>query len=178
MIDKPSMIYRIFKCILDMFTHPDFYNCYVKLPPDNVTPAKIWHSSKLYPYLKKCHGSTNCSHIDSWVADEDMAQYQNWKGGITMNILAACTFDLWFFYVLSGWGGSAADDWVFDSAWKVDFAIPPGTFYLADAGFASCDSLLVPYHGVQYHLKEWGQALQKFAFISSITFKLLISELW
>ena len=160
-----------------MFVHPDFYNRYVKLPPDNVTPPEIRHNPKLYPYLKKCRGSTDCSHIDSWVADEDMARYRNRKGGITMNILAACTFDLRFCYVLSGWEGSAADGRVFDDARKVDFAIPPGTFYLADAGFASCDSLLVPYRGVRYHLKEWGRALQKFAFIYSIIFMLLIYEL-
>jgi hypothetical protein len=45
-----------------------------------------------------------------------------------MNILAACTFDLWFCYVLSGWEGSAADGQVFDDARKVDFAILPGTW--------------------------------------------------
>ena len=40
----------------------------------------------------------------------------------------------------------------------VDLRIPQGKFYLADAGFGVCDSLLVPYRGVQYHLAEWGRA--------------------
>ena len=40
----------------------------------------------------------------------------------------------------------------------MDFVIEPGTYYLADARFPLCDVLLVPYHGVQYHLKEWEQA--------------------
>jgi len=39
-----------------------------------------------------------------------------------------------------------------------DLTIPPGKFYLADAGFGVCDSLLVPFCGVCYHLAEWGHA--------------------
>ena len=36
--------------------------------------------------------------------------------------------------------------------------IPEGKYYLADAGFGSCDALLVAYHGVHYHLREWSVA--------------------
>ncbi|KIK71789.1 hypothetical protein PAXRUDRAFT_22832 [Paxillus rubicundulus Ve08.2h10] len=36
--------------------------------------------------------------------------------------------------------------------------MPPGKYLLADAGFGTLDALLVPYRGVQYHLKEWCQA--------------------
>jgi hypothetical protein len=60
-----------------------------------------------------------------------------------------------FAYILSGWEGSAADGWVFEDACRKDFAIPPGKFYLGNAGFPSCDTLLVPYWGFRYHLKEW-----------------------
>ena len=67
-----------------------------------------------------------------------------------------------FCYVLSGWEGSAADGQVYEDAQETDFAIPPGKFYLADAGFPVCDALLVPYCGVRYHLKEWGKAGQRF----------------
>ena len=31
-------------------------------------------------------------------------------------------------------------------------------YYLADAGFPICDTLLIPYQGVRYHLAEWGRA--------------------
>ena len=47
---------------------------------------------------------------------------------------------------------------MFMHARLVDFLIPQGKFYLADAGFAHCDALLVPYRGVRYHLAEWGHA--------------------
>jgi hypothetical protein len=63
-----------------------------------------------------------------------------------------------FLYVLSGWEGSAADATVYDNACKVDFPNPEGKMYLADAGYASCDELLVPYRGVRYHLAEWQRA--------------------
>lgn len=39
-----------------------------------------------------------------------------------------------------------------------DLNIPPGKYYLADAGFGSCDATLVPYRSVRYHLAEWGRA--------------------
>src|SRR5882672_4067215 len=44
---------------------------------------------------------------------------------------------------------------VFHDARVHDFHVPEGKFYLADAGYPLCDVLLVPFHGVQYHLREW-----------------------
>jgi hypothetical protein len=34
--------------------------------------------------------------------------------------------------------------------WRVD-----NRYYLANAGYAACPELLIPYHGVCYHLTEW-----------------------
>ena len=70
-------------------------------------------------------------------------------------MLAACTFDMSFCYILSGWEGSIADSSLFDKTQAASLYIPEGKYYLADAGFALCDSLLVPYRGVHYHLREW-----------------------
>jgi hypothetical protein len=44
----------------------------------------------------------------------------------------------------------------------MDFLIPAGRYYLADAGFALCNTLLVPYQGVWYHLAEWGWAAVRY----------------
>ena len=60
--------------------------------------------------------------------------------------------------MLSGWDGSAADAAVYNDARQTDLTMPAGKFYLADKGFGACDSLLVPYHRVRYHLAEWGHA--------------------
>jgi hypothetical protein len=59
---------------------------------------------------------------------------------------------------MSGWEGSTHDSVLFHNARRTDFCIPEGKYYLADAGFASSDALLVPYRSVRYHLAEWGQA--------------------
>jgi hypothetical protein len=57
--------------------------------------------------------------------------------------------------------GGFVTSWVFESAQNSDFIIPEGCYYLADTGYANSDSLLVPYHGVQYHLKEWASGGNK-----------------
>jgi hypothetical protein len=36
------------------------------------------------------------------------------------------------------------------------FQVPLGKFYLVDGGYANTTSFLAPYHGVRYHLKEYG----------------------
>ena len=69
-----------------------------------------------------------------------------------------------FTYVLSGWEGSAADGRLWENARQSDLRIPHGRYYLADAGFPSCDALMVPYRGVRYHLKEWAMGRLWYAF--------------
>lgn len=79
-----------------------------------------------------------------------------------MNILACCDFDMKFTYVLSGVEGAAADSWIYALARQMDFRIPAGRYYLGDAGFGTCDALLVPYRSVRYHLAEWGRAAVRY----------------
>lgn len=86
---------------------------------------------------------------------DDAKRHRDRQGDLTQNVLAACTFDLRFCYILSGWEGSAADGKVWEDARKKDLRIPEGLIWLADAGFGSCDALLCPYRGVRYHLKEF-----------------------
>jgi len=58
----------------------------------------------------------------------------------------------------SNWEGSVADSAMFNEACLNDLFMPDGKYYLANAGFPSCTSLMVPFQGVHYHLTEWGQA--------------------
>lgn len=139
-----------------MLTSSPFYNSFVQLPPAH-TPTHISLNSKFYPFFKGCIGAVDGSHIPAFVAEED-ARYRNRKGFISQNVFAACTFSAEFAYILSGWEGSAADGQVFDNARRTDFLVPQGFFYLADAGFPLCDSLMVPYRCKRYHLREWGIA--------------------
>ncbi|CAL1355505.1 unnamed protein product [Linum trigynum] len=74
-----------------------------------------------------------------------------------MNILAACTFDLKFTYVLAGWEGSASDSRILENALTRDdkLKVPPGKFYLVDAGYALKPGFITPYRNTRYHLKEY-----------------------
>ena len=63
-----------------------------------------------------------------------------------------------FIYVFSGWDGTASDSTMFHNVHFTDLPMLPGKYYLADARFPIRETLLVPYHGVHYHLAEWGCA--------------------
>ena len=98
------------------------------------------------------------THINCFTSAADRHASQDWKGGLTQNCLAICSFSFQFLYFISGLEGSAADAMMYMPSHLMDFMIPEGKFYLADAGFALCDALLVPYQGVCFHLAEWGRA--------------------
>ncbi|GLB38366.1 putative nuclease activity [Lyophyllum shimeji] len=154
-------ISKCFHRVLDLLISPQFYSRYVKLPSEEHTPPEIQKNPIFYPFFKDCLGAIDGTHIDAFVETSASAAYRNRKGRLSTNVLAACTFDLRFSYLLVGWEGSATDSRIFKDAREHGLAIPPGKFYLADAGFPSCDTLLVPYWGVRYHLKEWGNATDK-----------------
>jgi hypothetical protein len=84
--------------------------------------------------------------------------YQNRKGFVSQNCLFSCDFDLTFTFALTGWEGSVTDAHLWDEALEGGLKLAPGKYFLADAGFPSRPDLLVPYHGVCYHLAEWGRA--------------------
>ena len=86
-----------------------------------------------------------------------------------MNCLACCSQDMLFQYMLSGWEGSMDDAALFIDARLHDLAIPPGNYYLADAGFGSYDVTLVHIRSVRYHLAEWGRSGVWYALASSLS---------
>ena len=57
--------------------------------------------------------------------------------------------------------GSATEGRVFKDACWVEFAIPPGTYYLANLSFGACNALVVPFRNVRYHLREWALSAQQ-----------------
>jgi hypothetical protein len=122
------------------------------------TPLEITQNPKFYPYFADAIGAIDGTHIACHPSSEERHAARNRKGTLTQNCLAACSFDMSFLYMLSGWEGSAADARIYHDARTTDLAIPASKYYLADAGFASCNELLVPYRGVRYHLSEWGRA--------------------
>jgi hypothetical protein len=140
---------RYFHHILNKLVSPAFYTRYVKLPLNDMTPSEILNDPKLFPFFKDCLGAIDGSHIDAFVPCVLAAAFRDRKGRLSTNLLAACTFSLLFCYLLAGWEGSATDSRIFQDARRNgNFAIPPGKYYLADAGFPNCNTLLVPYRGV------------------------------
>lgn len=111
-----------------------------------------------YPYFRDSLGAIDETHIPVFVPEEKRVPYRNRKGLVSQNVLAACSFEFKFVYILSGWEGSASDSLVYQDARATDFQIPEGKYYLADAGYPNTDALLAPYRGVRYHLKEWGNS--------------------
>lgn len=138
-----------------------FYRKYVQLLPIAQVPHAIWNDSKLYPYFKDCRGAIDGSQFNSWVEDEATIRCRNQKGFISQNVLAICDWNLRFLYILSGWEGSAGDSRIFEYACRRDLCLPCGYYFLADAGFPTCDMLVTPYCGVRYHLNEWSHGNQR-----------------
>ena len=58
---------------------------------------------------KDCVGAIDDTPIHVKVAGEDASKYHGRKKSPTQNVLAACTFDLKFTYVLIGWEGTSSD---------------------------------------------------------------------
>ncbi|GJW35625.1 putative nuclease HARBI1 [Tanacetum coccineum] len=102
-------------------------------------------------------GAIDGAHVRVKVPIKDAPSYHGRKGYPTVNALVACTFDLKFTYVLSGWEGTTSDSRIIKDALTRDdkLLIPDGEFYLVDGGLPNRSTLIAPYRGVGYHLKEY-----------------------
>ena len=64
------------------------------------------------------------------VPASDASRYRGRKNWPTQNVMAACSFDMKFTYVLSGWEGTASDSRIIKSALQREdgLVIPNGNF--------------------------------------------------
>ena len=149
--------------MLNFFSEPPFYTDFVKLPSINdLVSHKIRDNPRFYPYFMDALGAVDGTHIACSPEKENRGATRNRKGYYSQNCLFACSFDFRFVYILSGWEGSATDASLWNDARLVDFRVPGGRYYLADAGFASCPELLVPYRNERYHLQEFARGAKKY----------------
>ncbi|RVW29001.1 putative nuclease HARBI1 [Vitis vinifera] len=121
-------------------------------------PQEIKDNTKFWPYFKDCIRVINGSHFRVKVSNDVVQRYRGRKYYPTQNVLAACSFDLKFTYVLPGWEGSVSDSRILDNALMRDFdklIVPQGKYYLANAGFQLKTEFLTPYRSTRYHLKEY-----------------------
>jgi hypothetical protein len=154
-----DLFVRYFFKTLTFLSSPPFYNDHVKLPSsESPIPPEIQNNPKFFPFFRDALGAIDGTHINCCPSAADQQAARDRKGSITQNCLAICGFDMVFYYIFSGWEGSTSDSTMFYDACVTDLRIPPGRYYLADAGFPSCSSLLIPIRGKHYHIQEWGHA--------------------
>jgi len=115
--------------MLYAFSSSPFYDSQVQLPTtSDPIPPEIRGNPKRYPFFKDALGALNGTHINCSPSQQERQAARNRKGLLTQNCLIACSFDLRFLYVLSGWEGSAADSLVFHNARLTSFPIPQGKY--------------------------------------------------
>ena len=104
------------------------------IQPDGLTISpEIEKESSFYPYFENCVGAIDGTHIRVKVSPLDAPRYRGRKEFPTQNVLAACTFDLKFTYVLPGWEGTASDSRIIKNALiREDKLIIPEGKYLAN----------------------------------------------
>jgi hypothetical protein len=129
----------------------------IKLPAATELQPGITDDPKFSPWFDAVYGCVDGTHIPIWVPVKDRAAYRNYKTStITQNVMAMCSLDMRFLYVLAGWEGSASDSRIMSEMIRDgEFLVPPGRFILADAGFAASPTCIIPYRCVRYHLREW-----------------------
>ncbi|XP_047258411.1 protein ALP1-like, partial [Capsicum annuum] len=135
------------------------YDKFIKQPDGSHVPYEISSSQRFYPYFKDCIGAFDGTHIRVKVSQHEAPKYRGRKDYPTKNVLATCTFDLKFTYVLAGWEGTTSDSKIMKEALNSQNAlkIPEGKFYLVDAGFMLRSGLITPYRRERYHLKEYSR---------------------
>ena len=145
--------------MLVIFSSPPFYSDHVILPKvGDPVPDYILNNSRFFPFFRDALGAIDGSHFNAHATASDRDALRDRNGALTTNALAICDFKMRFLHIQSGWEGSVADAQMFHDARFTDLRIPDGKYFLADAGFPTCSSLLVPYRGPRYHLAEWGRA--------------------
>ncbi|KAH9151365.1 hypothetical protein LEN26_003875 [Aphanomyces euteiches] len=133
---------------------------YIRLPDPSRVHPHIESNPKYFPFFSNCRMAIDGTHIPVRVPAREAAAFHGRKG-LTMNVLAACDFDLMFTYILAGWEGSASDSKVYTDALTKGLMTYPTCWDIADGGYALCMRCLTPYRGVRYHLKEFGNGKHK-----------------
>lgn len=125
-------------------------------PPGSDIPPKIREDPRFYPYFKDCVGVVDGMHIPVMVGVDEQGPFRNKIGFLSQNVLAACSLDLKFHYVLAGWEGSAPDLRVLNSALtrRNKLQVPEGRYYLLDTKYANMPGFICPYQDATYPLQD------------------------
>ncbi|XXG58960.1 hypothetical protein AAC387_Pa04g1134 [Persea americana] len=130
--------------------------CYFRRSSETIS-RHFHNSSRFDPYFKDCIGAIDGTHIRAKVSQANAPRFRGRKDWPTQNVLAACSFDMRFTYVLPGWEGTTSDSKIIRNVLvrQDKLIIPQGKFFLVDAGFMLKSGFITPYRGVRYHLKGY-----------------------
>lgn len=131
-------------------------------PPGEDVASAIAEDERFFPYFKDCVGAIDGIYVPVTVGVDEQGPFRNKDGLLSQNVLAACSFDLKFCYVLAGWEGSASNLQVFNSAItrKNRLQVPEGKYYLVDNKFPNVPGFIAPYPRTPYHSKEFPSGYQ------------------
>ena len=121
-----------------------FYTDQIYLPHKG-DPSKIYENNKFYPFFKDMLGAIDGTPINFCPPAADHEALCDYKGYLTQDCLTICDFDTIFCDVFSVWDRSPPDSMIFYNVRVTNLPVLRGKYYLADAGFPTCDTLLIPY---------------------------------
>ncbi|KAG8372299.1 hypothetical protein BUALT_Bualt12G0051800 [Buddleja alternifolia] len=141
-------------------------------PPNfDEVPPEILHNPKYYPFFKDCIGAIDGTHIEACIPIPQQIPYRGKKVEPTQNVIAACSFDLCFTFVMCGWEGTTNDSRIFFECItnpENKFPMPVGDkYYLVDSGFTNMPGFLAPIRGERYHLNDWRNS-ERFTILSNM----------
>ena len=75
-------------------------------------------------------GAVSGIHFPVIVGVDEQGPFRNKNGALSQSVIASCSFDMKFHYVLAGWEGSAPDLKVLNSALtrRNKLEVPEGSF--------------------------------------------------
>lgn len=125
--------------------------------PSSEIPPEIRDDPRFYPYFMDCVGAVNGMHFPVIVGVDEQGPFRNKHGVLSQSVLAACSFDMKFQYVLAGWEGSASDLRVLNSALtrQNKLQVPEGKYFLVDSKYANIPGFIAPYLDTPYNLPEY-----------------------
>ena len=63
--------------------------------------------------MQKCIGTIDGTHVAAWAPANKQTAFRGRKVQVTQNVMCACSFDMMFTFVYTGWEGTANDSRVF-----------------------------------------------------------------
>eukprot|EP00268_Persea_americana_P063835 TRINITY_DN8329_c0_g1_i4.p1 TRINITY_DN8329_c0_g1~~TRINITY_DN8329_c0_g1_i4.p1 ORF type:complete len:132 (-),score=11.31 TRINITY_DN8329_c0_g1_i4:9-350(-) len=97
----------------------------IKPPSYDQARKEILHNLRFHPYFKDCIGAIDGTLVNVVIPVENQVPYRGRKGECHQNVLAACSFDMQFTFIIAGWEGTAHDSRILlDTIYKPQMKFP------------------------------------------------------